>query len=155
MENLDPYWPETEEDEAGIFFTCHDVDLDLQNAGSWAEWIQEVIEDEGYELARIDYIFCTDEFLLEVNRTHLDHDFYTDIITFPLNKNPIIAEVYISLERVKENATSYSKSFDDELLRVMIHGILHLVGYEDHDEDDVRVIRKKEEAYMKRVKREE
>ena len=152
MENLDPYWPETEGDEAGIFFTCHDVDLDLHSAGSWAEWIQEVIGDESYELARIDYIFCTDEFLLEVNRTHLDHDFYTDIITFPLNKNPIIAEIYISLERVKENAASYSKSFEDELLRVMIHGILHLVGYDDHDEDDIRIIRKKEEAYVNRMK---
>ena len=152
MEDIDPYWPETDADESGIFFTCHDIELDLHDAESWADWIHEVIEDEGFELARVDYIFCSDEFLLEVNRTHLDHDFYTDIITFPLNSNPIMAEIYISIDRVKENAASFSKSFDDELHRVMIHGILHLVGYDDHEEDDVEIIRKKEEEYVGRLK---
>jgi rRNA maturation RNase YbeY len=155
VEDLDPYWPVTDAEESGIFFTCHDVDIDLKDAEYWAEWIQEVIEDEGHELARVDYIFCSDEFLLEVNRTHLDHDFYTDIITFPLNANPIMAEIYISIERVRENAITYSRSFEDELLRVMVHGILHLVGYDDHEEEDVQIIRKKEEEYVKRVKREE
>ena len=155
MEDIDPYWPETDADESGIFFTCHDIELDLHDAESWADWIHEVLEDEGFELARVDYIFCSDEFLLEVNRTHLDHDFYTDIITFPLNSNPVMAEIYISIERVKENAASFFKSFDDELHRVMIHGILHLVGYDDHEEHDVEIIRKKEEEYVKRVMSEE
>jgi len=151
VEDLDPHWPEPEPDDHGIFFTCHDVELDLSRSGDWAEWITEVIQDEGFELTRIDYIFCSDEFLLEINRTHLDHDFYTDIITFPLNRNPIISEIYISIERVRENATTYSRSFDDELHRVMIHGILHLLGYDDHDEDDVKLIRKKEEEYARRL----
>lgn len=100
MEDIDPFWPHTEEDETGIFFTCHDVSIDLQNKERWSDWIEEVIEAESHELTRIDYIFCSDEFLLEVNRTHLDHDFYTDIITFPLNENPIISEIYISIDRV-------------------------------------------------------
>ena len=151
MENIDPFWPEAEANDTGIFFTCHDVDLDTLDADSWSTWIKEVIEEEGYELTRIDYIFCSDEFLLEVNRTHLDHDFYTDIITFPLNPNPIIAEIYISLDRVRENATSYSVSFEDELMRVIIHGILHLCGYDDHEEADIAFIRKKEAYYLKKL----
>jgi rRNA maturation RNase YbeY len=152
VEDINPFWPEeAEENDTGIFFTCHDVDLDTLDADAWSTWIKEVIAEEGYELTRIDYIFCSDEFLLEVNRTHLDHDFYTDIITFPLNANPIIAEIYISIERVKENATSYSVPFQDELLRVIIHGILHLCGYDDHEETDIAFIRKREEYYLKKL----
>jgi probable rRNA maturation factor len=152
VEDLDPTWPEAEDHDTGIFFTNHDVDLDIVDPDKWQIWIQQAIEEEGYELARIDFIFCSDEFLLEVNRAHLDHDFYTDIITFPLNSNPIIAEIYISVERTRENATSYSKSFEDELHRVMIHGILHLCGYDDHDEADVAMIRRKEEYYLNKLK---
>ncbi|HJW31199.1 MAG TPA: rRNA maturation RNase YbeY [Saprospiraceae bacterium] len=150
MEDLDPFWPNPAAEETGIFFTCHDVTIDLADQKQWADWITEAIREEGYELTRIDYIFCSDEFLLEVNRTHLDHDFYTDIITFPLNENPIIAEIYISTERVKENASSLSISFMDELHRVMIHGVLHLCGYGDEDEGDKKIIRKKEDAYLLR-----
>lgn len=151
MEDIDPFWPEAEADESGIFFTCHDVDLDVIDSDAWSTWIEEAIDNEGYELARIDFIFCSDEFLLEVNRTHLDHDFYTDIITFPLNANPIMAEIYISLDRVKENAASFKVSFREELLRVIIHGVLHLCGYDDHEEDDIAFIRKKEEYYLKKL----
>ncbi|HEX5112402.1 MAG TPA: rRNA maturation RNase YbeY [Saprospiraceae bacterium] len=151
MEDIEPFWPEPEEEDTGIFFTIHDVDLDIADPDTWTAWIRETIDEEGYELTRIDYIFCSDEFLLEVNRTHLDHDFYTDIITFPLNPNPIVAEIYISVERVKENARQFSKSFPDELHRVMIHGILHLCGYEDHEDLDVAMIRKKEEYYLKKL----
>ncbi|HQW03710.1 MAG TPA: rRNA maturation RNase YbeY, partial [Saprospiraceae bacterium] len=92
-----------------------------------------------------------DEFLLEINRNHLDHDYYTDIITFPLNDNPLIAEIYISIDRVQENATGLNIPFEDELHRVMIHGVLHLCGYDDHEEEDIRVIRKKEEFYLKKL----
>jgi probable rRNA maturation factor len=148
VEDIDPFWPEPEDEESGIFFTCHDIELDIADAAAWVEWIRETVEEEGFELTRIDYIFCSDDFLLEVNRTHLDHDFYTDIITFPLNANPIIAEIYISVERVRENARAYSKSFLDELHRVMIHGILHLCGYNDHEENDIDIIRRKEEYYL-------
>jgi len=151
VEDIDPTWPEAEADDSGIFFTCHDVDLDIIDPDAWSAWIKETIENEGYELARIDYIFCSDEFLLEVNRTHLDHDFYTDIITFPLNANPIMAEIYISVDRVKENAASFKVPFQEELLRVIIHGILHLCGYDDHEEDDIAFIRKKEEYYLKKL----
>lgn len=148
MEDLSGFWPEPEETETGIFYTCHDVDLEINDPDRWSRWIQQAIDSEGYELTRIDYIFCSDAFLLEVNQTHLNHDTYTDIITFPLNDNPIIAEIYVSIERVKENAESLSIPFEQELQRVMIHGILHLCGYDDHEEDDIARIRQKEEAYL-------
>ena len=148
MEDLTPFWPDTEEEPTGIFFTCHDVEVDLSAADQWKQWITDTIDAEGYSLARIDYIFCSDAFLLEVNQSHLGHDDFTDIITFPLNKNPILAEIYISIDRVKENAQQHSVSFEEELQRVMIHGVLHLCGYDDHEEDDIRIIRKKEEHYL-------
>lgn len=150
MEDLTPLWPDTGEETTGIFFTCHDVDVDLSQAEQWAQWITNTISAEGYGLARIDYIFCSDAFLLEVNQTHLGHDDYTDIITFPLNVNPILAEIYISIERVRENAQQLQIPFEEELHRVMIHGVLHLCGYDDHEEEDIALIRKKENEYLNR-----
>jgi len=144
-------WPELTEEESGVFFTPHDVDLELSDPDALTLWIVDTIEEEGFELNRLDIVFCSDEFLLEINRTHLDHDYYTDIITFPLNKNPLLAEIYISAERVLENANGLGVSFDDELNRVMIHGVLHLCGYDDHEEEDIKLMRKKEEEYLKKL----
>ena len=151
MENLIPDWPETEEDESGIFFTSSDVAFEPADPERLIQWILNTVEAEGYELNRLDIVFCSDEFLLEINRNHLDHDYYTDIITFPLNDNPLIAEIYISIDRVQENAAGLNISFEDELHRVMIHGVLHLCGYDDHEEEDIRMIRKKEEFYLKQL----
>ena len=151
MEDLIPDWPGTEEEESGIFFTVHDVDFELPDPDKVSVWIAEAIEEEGFGLHRIDYIFCSDAYLLEVNQTHLDHDFFTDIITFPLNADPIMAEIYISIDRVKENAAGLNIPFEDELYRVMIHGVLHLCGYDDHEEEDIRVIRSKEEEYIEKI----
>ena len=151
MEDLTPLWPDTGEETTGIFFTCHDVEIDLSHAPQWEQWISDTIKAEGYALARIDYIFCSDAFLLEVNQTHLGHDDYTDIITFPLNANPILAEIYISIERVRENAQQLQVPFDEELQRVMIHGVLHLCGYDDHEEGDIELIRKKEAFYLDKI----
>jgi len=151
VENLIPDWPETEEDESGIFFTSNDVAFEPADPQRLIQWILNTVEAEGHELNRLDIVFCSDEFLLEINRNHLDHDYYTDIITFPLNDNPLIAEIYISIDRVQENAAGLNISFEDELHRVMIHGVLHLCGYDDHEEEDIRMIRKKEEFYLKQL----
>ncbi len=151
MENLSPEWPEIGEDESGVFFTSHDVDFEAGDPDRLIDWIEDTIEAEGHDLSRLDFVFCSDEFLLEINRNHLAHDYYTDIITFPLNDNPILAEIYISIDRVAENAAGLTISFEDELHRVMIHGVLHLCGYDDHEEDDIRIIRKKEEACLKKL----
>ena len=113
-----------------------------------ANWIIEAVDEEGFDLERIDFIFCSDEFLLEINRKHLGHEDYTDIITFPLEENPIEGEIYISVDRVKENAANFETKFEDELRRVMIHGVLHLCGYDDHNDDDIEEIRMKEDHYL-------
>ncbi len=117
-----------------------------------AEWITAAIEEEDFTLGRIDYIFCSDDFLLDINRSHLDHDDYTDIITFPLEEDPVVGEIYISIERVRENAASFDTTFENELHRVMIHGVLHLCGYDDHEEDDIQEIRAKEEEYLNELR---
>jgi rRNA maturation RNase YbeY len=149
VEDLIPDWPDTGEEESGIFFTPHEVDFTLSHPDAIAHWIEEAIENEGFSLARIDFVFCSDAFLLDINIRHLGHDFYTDIITFPLNEDPLLAEIYISIDRVQENAAKLKVTFDEELHRVMIHGVLHLCGYDDHEEEDVRIMRKKEEAYLR------
>ena len=149
MENLIPDWPETEEDESGIFFTSNDVTFEPDDPQRLIQWILDTVEAEGHELNRLEIVFCSDEVLLEINRNHLDHDYYTDIITFPLNDNPLIAEIYISIDRVQENAAGLNIPFEDELHRVMIHGVLHLCGYDDHEDSDIIVIRKKEEEYLR------
>ena len=149
MENLDPTtWPETEDDPSGVFFTSHEVPFELQDKEIITEWIFQTAEAEAFSLNRLDVIFCSDEFLLDINKTHLNHDYYTDIITFPLHANPIQAELYISIDRVKENAAALKIPFTDELHRVIIHGLLHLCGYDDHEEADIRLIRSKEETYL-------
>ena len=98
------------EDESGVFFTSHDVAFEPADPERLINWIAETIDAEGYELNRLDFVFCSDEFLLEINRNHLAHDYYTDIITFPLNDNPLIAEIYISIDRVSRKCcrTEYS-----------------------------------------------
>ena len=152
MENIIvPSWPGIHRDNPSIFFTSHEIDFELIDSERIVVWLTDAIEEEGYELGRIDYIFCSDEFLLDINRTHLHHEDYTDIITFPLEENPIVGEIYISIKRVKENALEFNTAFEDELHRVMIHGVLHLCGYDDHEEDDIQEIRAKEEEYLARL----
>ncbi len=136
--------------DSGIFFTSHDVEFNLPQEPSIRNWIIDAIHSEAKDLHRIDFIFCSDDYLLEINRTHLQHDYYTDILTFPLAADPILAEIYISIDRVKENATSLGVDFDMELRRVMIHGVLHLCGYDDHEEADIRGMREKEEEWLKK-----
>jgi rRNA maturation RNase YbeY len=148
VEDLNP-WPATGEDDTGVFFTAHDVDSPVTDPDRMEVWITHALESEGRDLNRLDFVFCSDAFLLEINRTYLDHDTYTDIITFPLNANPVLAEIYISVDRVRENANGLGIPFEDELHRVIIHGVLHLCGYDDHEEDDIREIRGKEEEYLK------
>ncbi len=149
MENIDPIWPETGDDPPGVFFSSHEVSFNLANESKIIQWIFQSIEAEDFTLERLDVVFCSDDYLLDINKEHLDHDYYTDIITFPLQTNPIVAELYISIDRVKENAAQLTSPFQDELHRVIIHGVLHLCGYDDHAEEDIQLIRVKEEACLK------
>jgi len=113
-------------------------------------FIELLFKKEGRNLKRIDYIFCDDQYLLTINQSFLNHDYFTDIITFDLSekKEGIIGEVYISLDRIKENAKLFSVTTNEELLRVLIHGALHLCGYKDKKNADKETMRQKENEYL-------
>src|SRR5690606_1575539 len=126
-----------------------ETDFILPNPELIAHWIQTVIEKEGYEAGEITYTFCDDEFLHKINVEYLDHDTLTDIITFDyVSGKQVHAEIFISIERVNDNAQELGISFENELSRVIIHGILHLVGYSDHSDEEIATMRHKEDFYM-------
>lgn len=116
-----------------------------------ADWLLSVASEENKDVHHLNYIFCSDEYLLNINRTYLDHDYFTDIITFPIHDidQPIEADLFISVERVRENATILKLPFKDELNRVIVHGLLHLLGYGDKTDDEINLMRKKENHYLK------
>jgi len=116
----------------------------------YKKWLKEVIDCERKKLGDIQYIFCNDEYLLKINTTYLNHDTLTDIITFSTsdNNNIISGEIFISINRVTENSDIHSSTFDDELSRVIVHGVLHLIGYDDHTPFDKKIMRSKEDYYL-------
>lgn len=137
-----------------IQFFAEDVEYDLPNPTKTKRWLRFVIESEGYVLTQLNYIFCSDEYLLNMNRERLHHDYFTDIITFDISENEkeIEGEIYISTHRVTENALSLDVKFEEELRRVIVHGVLHLVGYNDGDETSTLRMRTKEDFYLKNYK---
>lgn len=114
-------------------------------------WIDKVVEQHGKRVGELYYYFCSDEKLLEINRERLGHDFYTDIVTFPLTdcETVLSSEFCISVERIAENAVTFGHSYESELHRVIIHGVLHLIGFDDHTDEDEKMMRKKEEEALK------
>lgn len=116
------------------------------------DWISQTIINEGKTVGEINIIFCNDEYLLKINQEHLTHDYYTDIITFDYSENTIISgDLFISKDRVEENAEEYKVSFENELNRVIIHGILHLIGYNDKSESEIKEMRTKENYYLDKL----
>ena len=112
-------------------------------------WINQVVKIEKKDIARIDYKFITDEELLKMNKVFLNHNYYTDVITFPQSRgNRLAGDIAISVERVKENATILNTTFNQELKRVIIHGVLHLCGYNDATEEEKKTMRLKENKYL-------
>lgn len=116
------------------------------------EWIEQLISTEEKKTGNINYIFCDDEYLLKVNQDFLNHDYYTDVITFDYVKGKTISgDIFISITRIKENAITLSDNdFERELIRVLAHGVLHLCGYKDKSEDDQKIMRAKENFYIDR-----
>ncbi|SDI84154.1 rRNA maturation RNase YbeY [Chryseobacterium taeanense] len=112
-------------------------------------WLESIILSEGKKLGEINYIFCDDEYLLKVNQNYLQHDYYTDIITFDYVKGKTISgEIFVSLQRISENASTLAKEYEEELRRVLAHGILHLSGYKDKTQEEERLMRSKEDFYL-------
>ena len=124
----------------------------VKNKKQVQEWILTVAFIEKKEIEKIDYVFCNDEFLLGLNTKFLHHKTLTDIITFDDSQDNVIsAEIYISIPRVKENAAIFETSFQKELYRVMIHGVLHCMGYRDKSKKDQRKMRRLEEKYLRMI----
>lgn len=133
-----------------ISFQNLSISFKLQNKQHIKNWIKSVAEKEKKQVGNINYIFCNDEELLDVNIKHLNHDTYTDIITFDYSEaKKIHGDIFISVERVLENSSKFKTTFDNELSRVMIHGILHLCGYKDKSKKDAELMREKENSYIK------
>ena len=133
-----------------ISFDSNYDGFDLENKSIFQTWLKDVITQEGKTPGDIHYIFLSDSGLLEINKQFLNHHDFTDIITFPLSESEQIirGEIYISLDRVKENASLNNVNFHQEIARVLVHGVLHLLGYNDHTKEEKNEMRSKEDYYL-------
>ena len=128
----------------------YELDFKLEEETIYSDWISNVISSEMRSEGEINYIFCDDDYLVEINQHYLDHDTLTDIISFDYSiGKELHGDVYISIERVRENAVDFKVPFEEELKRVLIHGVLHYCGYKDKSEEDEKLMRQKEEEKMK------
>jgi rRNA maturation RNase YbeY len=128
----------------------YENEFELPNEDQIATWISKVILSENKKEGEINYIFCDDEYLLNLNEQYLDHDTLTDIISFDYSiGNEIHGDIFISTERVIENAVDFKVTFEEELQRVLVHGVLHYCGYKDKSENDEQLMRNKEDEKMK------
>lgn len=134
-----------------LTFHSADISIPLKERTRLKNWLQNLAKAHGYAVQELRYIFCSDDFLLEINRSSLDHDYYTDIITFDLRENTkskkIVGEIYISVDRVRENASDFGVSFSTEMRRVLAHGILHL-GFKDKSPEQEAEMRREEDKAL-------
>ena len=132
-----------------VFFSSGDTDFELNDEPMLKKWVAEVVRCHGKVLGRINYLFCSDEYVYDANVRFLNHDTYTDIITFDyVEGNLVSGDILISIDRVRDNARMLSVSFERELHRVVIHGVLHLLGFKDKSDTDAAVMRQKEEESL-------
>jgi len=128
----------------------YELDFKLEDEAIYSEWISKVIRSESKNEGDINYIFCDDSYLTELNQQYLDHDTLTDVISFDYSEgNELHGDIFISIERVRDNAADFKVSFEEELKRVLVHGVLHYCGYKDKSEVDEKLMRQKEEEKMK------
>jgi probable rRNA maturation factor len=131
-------------------FFSEEISFNLTHPRKTRNWVKSAIEKEGKDLNQINFIFCSDEYLRSINVQFLKHKTYTDIITFDNSDgfDQLQGDVFISIDRITENASKFKTTFDEELHRVIIHGVLHLMGYTDKDPSSKNLMRKKEDAYL-------
>ena len=139
----------TDDISAGISFYTEDIEFDDYNEGKISDWLNKVSKSEGSAIKFLNIIFCSDNYLHQLNVQYLNHDTLTDVITFPYDEGEEISgDIFISTERVLENSRHLGVSFKDELHRVMVHGLLHLLGYGDKTEEEEKEMREKEDFYL-------
>jgi rRNA maturation RNase YbeY len=133
-----------------INFFNEDIDFKLKGKNNFKSWLKKVAEKEGFIINDLNFIFCSDKYLHKMNLEYLDHDTYTDIITFDNSEDEstIEGDIFVSIERVKENSQTLNTIFDEELKRVIVHGLLHLFGYDDHSVEDKAEMRRLESEYL-------
>lgn len=132
-----------------ISYYFEDTDFVFRERNLNGRWLRMVAESEVRRLGNVSIIFCSDNYILDVNQRYLGHDYFTDIITFDYCEGDRLSgDLFISVDSVRENAIEYGTEFKDELNRVIVHGILHLIGYDDHTEDEVKTMREKENYYL-------
>ena len=132
------------------YFT-QDIDFVLKAKSGHREWLKAVAREENRRPGEISVIFCSDPYLLEINRKYLGHDYYTDIITFDYSEgDKVSGDLFISVDTVRSNSEFYSTEFKDEMDRVIVHGLLHLIGYDDHTDGQSAVMRSKENYYLEK-----
>ncbi len=133
-----------------INFFYEGIYLKVQQVRKTKTWLKNIAQQEGFLIGDLNYIFCSDDHILKVNQEYLNHDFYTDIITFDNSESDLHIEgdIFVSIDRVKENAITLNQPYETELKRVLAHGILHLTGYGDLDDDQEKLMRQKEDFYL-------
>ncbi len=133
-----------------LAFFSEEIDFKVPQSVKTKTWIKTISQSEGYKIGDLNYIFCSDDYLLEVNREYLDHDYYTDIITFDSSEDEdkLEGDIYVSVDRVRDNASNLNVPFETELRRVLIHGLLHLIGFEDSTDELKAIMRAKEDACL-------
>lgn len=130
-----------------ILFFEEDIKFSLNQKNKYKKWLKEVAKNENYHIQELNYIFCSDEYLFKINQQYLNHQTYTDIITFDNSEKPKIIEgdIFISIERITENSSNENNTFEKELIRVMSHGLLHLMGYKDKNPKEKTIMRQRED----------
>ncbi|MDZ7900616.1 MAG: rRNA maturation RNase YbeY [Arcicella sp.] len=133
-----------------IAFFNEDIDFKFPGKNKFKAWLKKVADKEGFMIGQLNYIFCSDEYLHKINLEYLDHDTYTDIITFDNSEDEatIEGDIFVSVERIRENSQTLNTVFEEEVKRVVVHGLLHLCGYDDHTHEDKAEMRKLENNYI-------
>lgn len=133
-----------------------EIDLVYENPSELKKWLELVIKSESYEIGELTLIFTSDDNLLKINKQYLNHDYYTDVITFDYVQDKTVSgDIFISIDRIKENANTFKVSFLDELNRIIVHGLLHLLGYPDKEPAQKKLMTEKEDFYLKLLKNNE
>ena len=132
-----------------IRYFCEDIKFTYKNKLANNRWLKMVAGSEIRKIGDINVIFCSDDYILDVNMKYLQHDYFTDIITFDYCEGNVLSgDLFISVDSVRENSIEFGTDFEEELHRVIVHGVLHLIGYDDHTEEDKKVMRQKENYYL-------